>query len=113
MAVANKIRFYLDENIAKEVAEGLHTCDIDVVTTPEIGHMGFANEEHLASARVEKRVFVTEDEDFLVLHSKGIPHAGIAYYKQRTLTIKEVIRALTLIYEVMTDDEMMNRIEYL
>ena len=109
----NSLSFYLDENMPKEVADGLRTRNIDVITTPEIGHMGLKDEEHLAYALAEGRVFVTQDEDFLVLHSKQIPHAGIAYYKPRTKSNKDVIRGLVLIYDVLDADEMMNHVEFL
>lgn len=107
------ISFYLDENMPKEVADGLRTRDIDVITTPEIGHMGYKDEEHLAYALAEGRVFVTQDEDFLILHSKQVPHAGIAYYKPRTIFNKDVIRGLVLIYYVLDSDDMINHIEFL
>jgi predicted nuclease of predicted toxin-antitoxin system len=111
--MTNSIRFYLDENIAKEFAKGLKTRDIDVVTTPELGHMVFTDEQHLAHALLEDRVFVTEDEDFLRHHSEGIPHAGIVYYKQKTRSIKEIIRGLALIYDVYSPEDMINHVEYL
>ena len=111
--MANRIRYYLDENMSKEVADGLRTRDIDVITTPEIGHMGYKDEEHLVYALAEGRVFVTQDEDFLILHSQQVPHAGIAYYKPRTVSNKDVIRGLVLIYDVLDASEMMNHIEYL
>jgi hypothetical protein len=34
------IRFYLDENITNEIAEGLRTLGIDVLTTSEAEKMG-------------------------------------------------------------------------
>jgi len=111
--MSDKIRFYLDENMAETVARGLRTRDIDVVTTPELGHKGFTDEAHLAYAYAENRVFVTEDEDFLALHSQGFPHAGIVYYKQQSRTTKEIIRGLILIYDVLMPEEMLNHVEYL
>lgn len=108
-----RLRFYLDENMAKEVADGLRTRNIDVITTPEVGHMGFKDEDHLAYAVSEGLVFVTQDEDFLILHSKQITHAGIAYYKPRTVSNKDVIRGLVLMYDVLDAEEMINHVEYL
>lgn len=35
----DRIRFYLDENIAKAAASGLRHRGIDVLTTPEAGHI--------------------------------------------------------------------------
>ncbi|MCA0456644.1 MAG: DUF5615 family PIN-like protein [Chloroflexi bacterium] len=111
--MTNKISFYLDENMPREVADGLRTRNIDVITTPEAGHIGFKDEQQIAYALQENRVFVTQDEDFLILHSKQVPHAGIVYYKPRTRSNKDVIRGLVLIYDVLQADEMTNHVEFL
>lgn len=109
----NRLRFYLDENVNHEVARGLQTRDIDVITTPEAGTMGKSDEEHLAYALSENRVVVTQDGDFCRMHYQGKSHAGIAYYEPQTRTVKQIIRMLILMYDVYSSDEMMNRIEYL
>jgi predicted nuclease of predicted toxin-antitoxin system len=111
--MTSSIRFYLDENVANEIAQGLRTRSIDVITTAEAGHIGFKDEQQLSFALAEQRVFVTQDEDFLVLHSQGVAHAGIAYYKQKTRSTKQVIRGLVLIYDVLSPDEMVNHVEFL
>jgi hypothetical protein len=97
----DNIRFYLDEN--------LRNRGIDVVTTPEAGNMGLDDEGHLAFALAEGRVIVTQDGDFLGLARKGMPHAGIVYSEPRSRTVKEIIRGLILIYEVLIPDDMRNR----
>ena len=107
------LSFYLDENVSKEIAYGLRTRNIDVITTHEIDHKGYKDEEHLACALVERRVFVTQDEDFLRLNSKQIPHAGIVYYKQRTKSDKAVIRYLIQMYDRLDAEDMMNQVVYL
>lgn len=48
--MTSKLRFYLDENVDHDVANGLRTQDIDVVTTPEVGNMGLSDEEYIAFA---------------------------------------------------------------
>ena len=108
-----KICFYLDENIDHDVARGLRTRSIDVLTTPEAGSMGFSDEEHLRFALEAKRVIVTSDEDFLILHSQGIEHAGIVYFKQQSHTIKQVLRRLFIIHTELTQKDMMNHVEFL
>ncbi|HVU10396.1 MAG TPA: DUF5615 family PIN-like protein [Phototrophicaceae bacterium] len=80
------IRFYLDENVENQIAKGLRTRQIDVLTTAEADHIGWKDEQHLAFARAEKRVIVTQDSDFLKLHARGESHAGILYYKPQTRT---------------------------
>jgi uncharacterized protein with PIN domain len=113
VGVENNIRFYLDENVANDIAEGLRHRGIDVVTTPEAGNMGLTDEEHLAFALAQNRVIVTQDSDFLILDSQGLPHAGIVYYKPQTRTVKDIISGLLLIYGVLSPEEMHNHIEFL
>ncbi len=54
----------------------------------------------------------TQDDDFLKLHAAGWEHAGIVYARQQT-SVGHIIRSLLLIYEVLSAEEMVNRIEYL
>ena len=77
------------------------------------GTRGLGDEEHLAFALQERRVIITSDDDFLVLHSQNVEHAGIAYFKQQTRTLKQVLRGLFIIHRELTQDDMMNWIEYL
>jgi predicted nuclease of predicted toxin-antitoxin system len=107
------IRFHLDENCPRTVAEGLRRRGIDVTTTPEAGLLSAPDEEQAAYGLAQNRVIFTQDQDFLRIHAAGIPHAGIAYCKKDTLSIGEMIRGLILIWEVYEPDEVANRIEYL
>src|SRR5664279_5449150 len=93
-----EIRFYLDENVSYQIARGLRTRGIDVLTTAEAGHIGWKDEEHLTFAFAEQRVIITQDRDYLRLDAQGKPHAGIAYYKPQTRTLKQILRGLILIY---------------
>lgn len=111
--MANNIRFYLDENVDNDVAKGLRNRGIDVLTTPEAGNMGISDEQHLTYARTEKRVIVTQDGDFLGFHKQGIPHGGIVYYEPQSRSVKEIIRGLILIYEVLIPEDIVNHVEFL
>jgi hypothetical protein len=64
-------------------------------------------------ALAERRVIFTEDDDYLALNARGVPHAGIAYCHQQTRSIGEIINSLVLIWEIYDPPEMANRIEYL
>jgi hypothetical protein len=108
----SKIRFYLDENVSNTVAEGLRTHQIEVLTTPEAEHMGWSDEEHLAFALEQNYVFITQDDDFLTLARK-IEHAGIAYYKPRTRTVKEILHGLFALYESSSKEDMHNQVRFL
>ena len=107
------MRFHLDENVDHAIAYGLRRHDIDVTVTSEVGLLQADDEEQLAFARDTARVIVTHDEDFLVLHSQGIPHTGIAYCPPDTYPIGRILQALLLIWGVMEPEEMLNHVEFL
>ncbi|HWE38850.1 MAG TPA: DUF5615 family PIN-like protein [Isosphaeraceae bacterium] len=107
------IRFHLDEHCPHAIAEGLRRHGIDVTTSTDAGLLRAPDENHVAFGLANGRVIVTEDDDFLVLAARGVPHAGIAYCHQQTRSIGEVIAALVLIWEVYEPAELANRVEYL
>jgi hypothetical protein len=111
--ITNRIRFHLDENVDHAVADGLQRHGVDVTVTSEVGLRRAIDEVQLAFARDNGRVLVTHDEDFLVLHSQGHPHAGIAYCPPDTHPLGDIIHALLLIWGAMEPEEMTNHVEFL
>ncbi len=111
--MTNEIQFYLDENVTNDIAEGLRTRAIEVLTTPEAGNMGLEDDKQLAFALAEKRVIITHDRDILRLSNQGISHAGIAYCAQKSRTVKEMLHRLMSIHRDLTAEEMANRVEFL
>jgi predicted nuclease of predicted toxin-antitoxin system len=107
------VSFHLDEHIPPAVADALRSRGIDITTTADAGMVGTSDREHLAFAASAGRVVITQDVDFLRLHAEGTPHAGIAFWRQQTRTIGEVLRRLLLIHAAMSPDDMKNRVEYL
>lgn len=107
-----RIRFYLDEQVARAVAFGLRRRGVDVVTVREAGLLGAADEAHMARATTEERVIFTQDTDFLRLHAAGTSHAGIAYAPQGT-PVGPIIRGLMLIHQLLEPEEMRERVEFL
>jgi Domain of unknown function (DUF5615) len=107
------IRFHLDENCSKAIAEGLSRRGVAVTTTPEVGLLGATDEEQAAHALAEGRVIFTQDRDFLRISAAGVPHAGIAYCPKDSKGTGEIIDGLVLIWEVLGADEMPNRVEFL
>lgn len=73
---------------------------------------GATDEEHLARAAREVRVVITQDADFLRLHALGAQHAGIIYAAQHT-TVRELIRGVMLVYQVLTKEDMQNHVEFI
>ncbi|WP_165063725.1 DUF5615 family PIN-like protein [Paludisphaera rhizosphaerae] len=72
------IRFHLDEDVNPVIARELRKRDIDVTTSQEAGLLGTVDGEQIASALVDGRVLVTQDNDHLRLHAQGVAHSGIA-----------------------------------
>ncbi len=110
--MVKKIKYYTDEHVAKSVVKGLRRRGVDVLTVVEANMLGASDEEHLIKARNESRVFFSQDDDFLRLHSDGHQHSGIVYMHQGA-TVGDVIRGLMLIYQVLSPKDMVNHIEYL
>lgn len=107
------IRFHLDENCHRAIAEGLRRRGIDVTTTPEAGLMRASDEEQAAYSLAKNRVTFTQDRDFLRLHAAGTRHAGIAYCDKDTRSVGDIIQGLVLIWEVLDPEEMANRVEFI
>src|SRR5258708_3544996 len=106
----DRIRFHLDEHVDRAVATALRRAGINVTTTNESGLRAADDETHLGFARTEGRVIVTRDQDFLRFAGTGTAHAGIVFYTAGH-SLREIIEALILIYEVMTPQEMTGSIE--
>ena len=107
------VAFHLDEQIPSALADALRSRGIDVTTTQDAGLIGVPDHEHLTFALRAGRVVVTQDVDFLRLHSDGIPHTGIAFWRQQTRSVGQVLRRLLLMHESMSPDDMKDRVEYL
>ncbi|HVS82342.1 MAG TPA: DUF5615 family PIN-like protein [Pyrinomonadaceae bacterium] len=107
-----QIKFYLDEHVPSAVAEGLRRRGVDVLTVQAARRSGLADPQQLSFALAEQRVIVTMDSDFLVIASRGVVHSGIAYASPSS-SIGELIRAIMLLYDVLTPADMMNHVEFL
>jgi predicted nuclease of predicted toxin-antitoxin system len=107
------IRFHLDEHVPTAIADGLRRLGVDVTTTPDAGLIGATDPTQIAYAVATGRMIFSQDDDFLVLAASGVEHPGIAYCRQNTRSIGEIIHGLQLIWEVLEPDEVRNRVEYL
>jgi uncharacterized protein with PIN domain len=107
------MRFHLDEHVAHAIAAGLRRRGIDVTTTADAGLLSAPDEDHLAFAKGERRVIVTQDADFLRNADRDPTNFGVVYHPQGKRTFGEIIRHLTLMHDVMVEDEMRGRVEYL
>lgn len=107
------IRFHLDENVDPAVAEGLRRRGVDVTTTPQANLLHASDIRQLDYARLENRILITHDEDFLRIAMAGTPHAGIAYCHLESRSVGQMIASLLLIRDCLTIDEMQNHVEFL
>jgi predicted nuclease of predicted toxin-antitoxin system len=111
--MSERIRFHLDEQIDPAIAWGLRRHEIDVTTTVEVELQGQADEVQLEFASSQYRVLVTHDVDFLIIASQFNEHWGIAYCKQGTRSIGQIIQRLIQVYEQLDSEEMKGKVQYL
>ncbi len=91
---------------------GLRRRGINVQTLVEADKLGAGDEELLIFAYQEERVIVTHDNDFLRLASITADHSGVIYGSQQ-LKIGEMVRKLTLIYQVISAEDMQGHVEFI
>ncbi|MFN8461413.1 MAG: DUF5615 family PIN-like protein [Anaerolineales bacterium] len=106
------IRFYCDEHVDLAIANALKKRGVDVLTAQDAGMLGVPDEDHLELAISQNRVNLTQDTDFLRMHKSGVPHMGIVYAHQ-SVSIGKVIQGALLVFQAMTEEEMVNHVEYL
>ena len=107
------IRFHLDEHISGHIADGLRRRNIEVTTAAEAGLIGATDAAHLEFAASSGSVVVTQDDDFVKLHARGVTHAGIVYCRQQSVSIGEMLRRPILIHDLLSPEEMAGRVEFL
>lgn len=105
-------KFLTDEHIPSTVALGLRARGIDASTAAESAQLGALDAALLSFARSEGRVLITADADHLRLAAAGAPHAGILFAPPDA-GIGMLIGGAMLIAEVLTAEEMFDRVEFL
>ena len=111
--MAEKIRFYLDENVPVSIAEQLKRRDIDVETVRDLGLLGDSDENHLRRATELGCVLCTHDADYIDMAVSGTEHVGIVFGQQHKHNIGDWVKFLELVHGVYEPEEMKKRIEYL
>lgn len=102
----------MDEHLPMPATRALRRRGIDVVRAQDVGLHPADDAVHLEYATRDGRVGMTQDADFLRLHAAGVHHAGIAYAPQQT-PVGYLVRALTLLVDVLEPAEMVDHVEYL
>jgi len=111
-----RLRVYTDENVDVRVVEGLRRRGVDAMSHDE-DTVGISDEAHLAHAGRLKAVLFTHDPDFVAIAAEANRrknnHYGIIFVAMHRLGVGECIRRLALYAEVVTAEEMINRVEFL
>ena len=110
--MAKRITFYMDEHVPRVVTDGLRRRGVGVLTAQEANMMGASDSEHLEIAAKKGYVVFTHDADFLRLHAAGASHSGIVYVPQQT-PVGAIVRGLMVIYELLSSEEMIGRVEFI
>lgn len=105
--------FHLDENVDHAISRGLRQRGIDVTTSTEANLVGADDLQQLEYARTSGRVLVTQDGDFLRLHSQGHSHAGIVFAVSGNREFGEIIRFLCLLSDCAEPHEMIGNVEFI
>ena len=108
-----EIKFHLDESVANAVANGLEHRGVDVTTSKVAELIGASDLEQLEYARMQGRVLVTHDDDFLRIHAAGTEHGGIVYVHQKRLTIGQTVLSLFALQRYESAESMAGRVEFL
>lgn len=111
------LKFYMDENVPRQITVGLRLRGIDVLTVQEEQRSGQSDPEVLARATELNRVLFSQDDDLLALakerQQSGTFFPGIVYVRPRTTSIGDCVRDLELIAKVSASEDCHNKVQYL
>jgi len=99
---AECLRVYLDEDVDVLLGRLLRVRGFDCVSASELGHLGWADWQHLQFAADEGRVLITHNRvDFEQLARRwwheSKPHAGIVLAIRRANTYELLCRVLAVL----------------
>lgn len=107
------LRFYRDENLPVEIARQLRSRGVDAVTVRDLGYLSDTDSNHLERATTLGCVLCTYDTDFVGLALQGFSHAGIVVGHPERHYIGAWVTFLELMDAVLSDTDMVGRVEYL
>ena len=102
-----------DEHVRFDVINGLRLQGIDVVSVQDLGLRGRPDPEVLSAAQQVGRIVYTSDTDFVRLSDSGVPHLGILFQPMRKYSPSGAINVVSLACQVLSPEEMANRVEFL
>ncbi|QDU90849.1 hypothetical protein Pla175_42620 [Pirellulimonas nuda] len=107
------IKFHLDEHLSPSLAIALRRSGVDVSTSQEAALLGEPDPNQLSFAVVNGRALVTNDIGFTRPPMVEKADFGICYCHCQKYAIGELVKALLLVHECMSEAEMRNHVEYL
>ena len=110
--MTDRIKFYMDEHVAKSVTEGLRRRGVDVVTVQELGLQAAEDQQHLQRAAQEGRVVVDAGYGL----SSAARRQGLSWghcVRSSADTGSHMLRALMLVHDVLTAEDMIQNVEFL
>jgi hypothetical protein len=90
----SSVRYYVDEHVGNTVVQGLRQRGVDILTVAEAGMLSATDEAQLGFA------------------ASGISDAGVVY-TPRCTSIGPIVRGLLLIHNVLSAEDLVDRIEYI
>lgn len=112
-----RLRIYTDENVDVRVADGPRRRGIEARSAHEEGKLGVTDEAQFAHAASLRAAIFTHDHHFVeTAVEKGLrgeEHHGVIFVEMHRLGLGECIRHLALCADVLSAEEMMNRVEFL
>ena len=112
-----EIRIYTDESVDVAIAQGLQRRGVEAFSARDRDKLGLTDEEQLIFASEEKCTIFTHDNDFLRIAARwiddGRTHHGVIYCHQNAHEIGDCIRNLKILVTVLTQEDMIDHIEFL
>ena len=100
------MRFMLDQDVYAITARFLRDFDHDIVTAADLGASQAADEELLAIAQEQQRLFMTRDRDFGGLVFVRALGAGIIYWRMLPSTFNAVHAELARVLQSYSAEEL-------
>ena len=100
------MRFMLDQDVYAITARFLRGLDHDLVTAADLGASRAADEELLAIAQEQERLFMTRDRDFGGLVFVRALGAGIIYLRILPSTVNAVHAELARVLRSYTEEDL-------
>ena len=111
------LRLYMDVHVKAAITAGLRKRGIDVLTAQDDGADRFDDMQLLDRATELSRILFSQDDDLLAIaknkQASGVFFAGLIYGHQLAATIGKFVIDLDLVCNVLSEEDMANRIEYL